>query len=538
MEAVRPRKKENIIEEEEQLIDLESSDEDEEEEEYNEKEDEEEEEHHQQQKQEVVVVAAPAQVVVVIEKPVEKQIEKSIEKPIETVVTFTPKTIEKNKVKFDFIEDLCNLCFCMITKTNNYTVLSCKHRFHAKCAHEIITGNLNSCPVCKSEEVISVLSKEDRALNGDDGTNKQHNINTVKQSNGDNFFELNWGANNDVDLKITKISYLRDILKRYNDQLQQSNEIVSPQYSSSNNNSNNNNNNNNNNRNNNQIFNPMTTNIYCRLSDFILDLEQYEHLRQDVMLKNMRSDLNATSKQQQQQQQNGYTATTVMSKLFGISLDRKANTDLQMETNPMIFIQKKIKSVDMNRLYNINAKTLIDHKIHISTFFDNGYDILDLIILMATWNNLLFMGLNDSLVWTKYYDKLNVKIIVETYRITIADIFKRICCNDLNRLIQIQFTSQDLRILQADTVILCNYGMNKYNMNAFDFTPEQWKQDLKLDGKVLYYLLKFTPLDLHDNKQQACLKWVNWENRNGPTFNRFVSLFPDYPIDLINNYKC
>lgn len=524
MEAVRPRQKENIVvvEEEQQLIDLESSDE-----EYNEEDEEDdEEEYHQQQQQQQEVVVAPPQVLV-IEKPVEKQIEKPIEKPIETVVTFTPKTIEKNKVKFDFIEDLCNLCFCMITKTNNYTVLSCKHRFHAKCAHEIITGNLNSCPVCKSEEVISVLSKEDRALNGDDGTNKQHNINTVKQSNGDNFFELNWGANNDVDLKITKISYLRDILKRYNDQLQQqqqSNDIVSPQYS-----------NNNRNNNNNQLFNPVTTNIYCRLSDLILDLEQYEHLRQDVMLKNMRSG-DLTSKQQQQQQ-NGYT-TTVMSKLFGISLDKKANTDLQMETNPMIFIQKKIKSVDMNRLYNINAKTLIDHKIHISTFFDNGYDILDLIILMATWNNLLFMGLNDSLVWTKYYDKLNVKIIVETYRITIADIFKRICCNDLNRLIQIQFTSQDLRILQADTVILCNYGMNKYNMNAFDFTPEQWKQDLKLDGKVLYYLLKFTPLDLHDNKQQACLKWVNWENRNGPTFNRFVTLFPDYPIDLINNYKC
>jgi hypothetical protein len=410
-----------------------------------------------------------------------EKIEEIVQQPVVKIA------IVEDMVKFDDIpsknnensrnntieKQNCQMCLLPISIYDNMVVMTCSHKMHAKCAVPIINANLNTCHDC-------------------DETGK--------------YSTINWGNDYNIDNHSVQLAHMSKMIstldvKGLNNNIKQNN------------------------------F-PTKNDITSKFAINLSILEQTQLSQNQELEDYIRNGGN--SRTHSSSANSKMSMSFIGKRLFGIQLNEN-NIDLQSETNPITFIKNNISSIDMYKKYHIDIRSFIKYQVNVEILFENGYDISDLLILMTTWNDLISMGFNH-LVWKKHKDKISIPLMITVYRITIADVFETVCKSNIDNLIYLELSSSMYSDLKANVFILYTYKLTKNNMFKFKFSPKQWHDDLKLTGVALYHLLLFRPCDLHDNRIESNLKWVNWENVNGPTYIEFTHLFPDYPKNVISDY--
>jgi len=118
------------------------------------------------------------------------------------------------------------------------------------------------------------------------------------------------------------------------------------------------------------------------------------------------------------------------------------------DAQPAKLISSRVSSASLVDQYNIDAKTLIKHRISLEQIIENGYNIDDLIILRTTWTDMKSLGLPSSLwhQWKK--NALPIQKMVDIWNITYFDVYIDFCNSSITALADMDLTLDELKALQ------------------------------------------------------------------------------------------
>lgn len=183
-------------------------------------------------------------------------------------------------------------------------------------------------------------------------------------------------------------------------------------------------------------------------------------------------------------------------------------------------IQRGTKAEKLHNVYKIDMFNLIrkkGHNLTIGFFFENGYNLGDLVLLGTTY--ITFCELMEGEIiekdkkggyimpWTKYKNKLPVDYLVKIWGINILDILNKFCNKSIKKFASIGFTAKELVQLSEGkptvAYILIRRKLNGSHFKLFNFTMKEWAIELGLTRDDIK-----NKMNIQD---EFLIKELNWE---------------------------
>jgi len=137
---------------------------------------------------------------------------------------------------------------------------------------------------------------------------------------------------------------------------------------------------------------------------------------------------------------------------------------LDLETNPIILLKHKTQSHMLLRK-NIDMKAIIRAGITLEYMLGKKYNLLDFIVLRATYQDLLTMGLCAGL-WKSHSKLLPFMDTIHTFNLNFMNVYVQICREQFDEFIFLQFDANDMRQLHVSVAVLIEIGVDKHMLGA------------------------------------------------------------------------
>lgn len=213
-------------------------------------------------------------------------------------------------------------------------------------------------------------------------------------------------------------------------------------------------------------------------------------------------------------------------------------------------IKNSVPVSELHNIYAIDIYSLLTkegHGLRIGLFFDNGYNLADLVLLGTTYVDFFELMKNEkntgfSTPWGKYKDFLDLDYIMEVWKVNILDIFEKVCNNRMSKFASIGFTIIELKKLckgvrnSVSQVLIELMSMEKRHLAKFKFTEVEWalelgltrenlKKDLDIDEIFLTNELKWEYdtdafRKLYPKKEEIIVQTVQIKSKKKPKSKR------------------
>jgi hypothetical protein len=213
---------------------------------------------------------------------------------------------------------------------------------------------------------------------------------------------------------------------------------------------------------------------------------------------------------------------TPLQEILGIVTQGKEKTQKVEKEDILNLISNGTKSHILINRFNVDIFGLLrvsGGQMGIGFFFDNGYNLADLALLGATFDDLVVLlrgeklfksdrkgGLNNVTSWKKYKSFMDVELIKKIWRPKIKDIFEGACNGSMTRFAGIGFSTEELLILNDGEVTvartLIDLGLKSKHLCLFSHTEFEWFEKLGLTTEDIE-----KRLGIHE---QSLLKSLGW----------------------------
>lgn len=356
----------------------------------------------------------------------------------------------------------CCLCKIPIESGSNVTKLSCGHEFHARCAHGPLARNFAYCPACVPPESADVISTREET---------RHN-------------PLDFGD----DVNVQSLLEQRLILiKRYED-------ISS--------------------RPNADAF------SVAAVRDHLSRREKEEcEAIHGSSVDELAADENSNWMR---------TFQDMASMAFASAVDGGTNEapktselDECMENTVDFLVSKRTPSEQLVTKHGVDIHVLIRMDYTLHHLLDIGYGINDLVYLNTTWTDMRSLNFKST-TWASFKEKLPVKMIVDIWKIKIADVYVDVCDRSFDNIMTIGFTHEEFILLGASTIdSLIEIGMTRKHLKAMKWEMMTWKKF----GMTETHIAKF---EMDSDYLSKNLHWTDTDEK----LILFKSLFGIDPAKL------